>query len=127
MIELAQARTLGLLILDAARPNPFRERLARASPVPPGLSRIDTLPDHTLVALATRADAVPHGTVYVTGQGSGRRLTEAGKAEVERRLRDGQSDAIIAAAVGVDKTAIAQRRRVLGLPAVKAPRQPRRR
>jgi formylglycine-generating enzyme required for sulfatase activity len=58
LVELAQARTLGILILDAGRPNPFRERLARASPIQPGLSRIDALPSHTLVALATRADAV---------------------------------------------------------------------
>jgi formylglycine-generating enzyme required for sulfatase activity len=63
--ELSQARKLGILILDACRNNPFVERLirggrgsTRSNHVQQGLSRIDDTPSDTLVAMATRADAV---------------------------------------------------------------------
>ncbi|EWY37994.1 hypothetical protein N825_15180 [Skermanella stibiiresistens SB22] len=65
MGELAQARKLGVLILDACRNNPFADRLSknnagalRERDVSAGLSRIDDTPSDTLVALATRADAL---------------------------------------------------------------------
>src|SRR4051812_2239673 len=63
--ELTQARKLGLLILDASRNTPIAERLARSGVAvgkepgtAPGLARIDNAPDDTVVALATRADAL---------------------------------------------------------------------
>ena len=73
--ELAQARKLGLLILDVGRGTPFAERLSRSSAgvgigkepggsaapdrgVSPGMARIDNVPGNTVVALATRADAL---------------------------------------------------------------------
>ncbi|WP_109121208.1 SUMF1/EgtB/PvdO family nonheme iron enzyme [Azospirillum sp. TSO22-1] len=60
--EVSQARKLGILIIDACRNNPFVERLARSTPgrveVHAGFARIDDTPSDTLVALATRADAV---------------------------------------------------------------------
>ncbi|WP_158044101.1 SUMF1/EgtB/PvdO family nonheme iron enzyme [Skermanella pratensis] len=63
--ELAQARKLGVLILDACRNNPFADRLSRSNAgairerdVSAGLSRVDDTPSDTLVALATRADAL---------------------------------------------------------------------
>jgi formylglycine-generating enzyme required for sulfatase activity/uncharacterized caspase-like protein len=63
--EVSQARTLGIVILDACRNNPFTERLAttaiarsRAVQVGQGLARVDETPKDTLVAMATRADAV---------------------------------------------------------------------
>ncbi|GEO39253.1 hypothetical protein SAE02_34010 [Skermanella aerolata] len=65
MGELAQARKLGVLILDACRNNPFADRLSRSNAgairerdVSAGLARIDDTPSDTLVALATRADAL---------------------------------------------------------------------
>ncbi|HYG85469.1 MAG TPA: SUMF1/EgtB/PvdO family nonheme iron enzyme [Azospirillum sp.] len=60
--EVSQARKLGILILDACRNNPFVERLSRSggprTDVQHGFARIDDTPSETLVALATRADAV---------------------------------------------------------------------
>jgi len=63
--ELSQARKLGVLILDACRNNPFADRLSRSNAgalrerdVSAGLARIDDTPSDTLVALATRADAL---------------------------------------------------------------------
>lgn len=60
--ELAQARKLGILILDACRNNPFADRLVRSgtkrTEVNSGFARIDDTPSDTLVAMATRADAV---------------------------------------------------------------------
>ena len=52
--ELAQARRLGLMILDACRDNPFSAQLRQNA----GLSRIDDTPANVVVATATRADAV---------------------------------------------------------------------
>jgi formylglycine-generating enzyme required for sulfatase activity len=63
--EVSQAHTLGMVILDACRNNPFVERLSkstvarsRAVQVGAGLARVDDTPKDTLVAMATRADAV---------------------------------------------------------------------
>jgi formylglycine-generating enzyme required for sulfatase activity len=64
--EAAQARTLGIVILDACRNNPFIEKLARvqtarasrAVAVGAGLARVDETPKDTLVAMATRADSL---------------------------------------------------------------------
>lgn len=66
MGEASQARTLGIVILDACRNNPFVEKLsqtqvaraARAVKVGAGLARVDETPKDTLVAMATRADAL---------------------------------------------------------------------
>ncbi|NUB15598.1 hypothetical protein GAY28_25275, partial [Azospirillum brasilense] len=62
MGELAQARKLGILILDACRNNPFADRLVRSgtkkTEVHSGFARVDDTPTDTLVAMATRADAV---------------------------------------------------------------------
>ncbi len=68
--ELAQARKLGILILDACRNNPFVDRLSRTAArvqVGAGLARIDDTPSDTLVALATRADTIAEDG---TGQNS---------------------------------------------------------
>ncbi|HYG90231.1 MAG TPA: SUMF1/EgtB/PvdO family nonheme iron enzyme [Azospirillum sp.] len=58
--ELAQARKLGILILDACRNNPFVDRLTRTGTqrvqAHPGFGRVDDTPSDTLVAMATRAD-----------------------------------------------------------------------
>lgn len=64
--EASQARILGIIILDACRNNPFIDKLsqqvqvarARAVTVAAGLARVDAPPKDTLVAMATRADAV---------------------------------------------------------------------
>lgn len=64
--EASQAHTLGIVILDACRNNPFIDKLARvqtardmrAVTVSAGLARVDETPKDTLVALATRADAL---------------------------------------------------------------------
>jgi Predicted membrane protein len=47
----------------------------------------------------------------VVGEGRQRRLTRAGEQEVERRLAEGQGDAEIAAALGVARNSVANRRR----------------
>jgi formylglycine-generating enzyme required for sulfatase activity len=60
--EVAQARRLGIILLDACRNNPFVERLSRSLAIssrgPPsaGLARVDNVPRNTLVAMATKAD-----------------------------------------------------------------------
>ncbi|MBK1838510.1 SUMF1/EgtB/PvdO family nonheme iron enzyme [Azospirillum sp. YIM B02556] len=60
MGELAGARKLGILILDACRNNPFVDRLTRSgsnrNQAHPGLGSVDDAPSDTLVAMATRAD-----------------------------------------------------------------------
>ncbi|HYD30892.1 MAG TPA: caspase family protein, partial [Azospirillaceae bacterium] len=64
MGELAQAKQLGILMLDACRNNPFVQQLAasgdpgKALAVQAGLARVEDTPSDTLVAMATRADAV---------------------------------------------------------------------
>ncbi|HLO79035.1 MAG TPA: SUMF1/EgtB/PvdO family nonheme iron enzyme [Magnetospirillum sp.] len=65
MGEASQARTLGIVILDACRNNPFIEKLsrvqtarARAVAVGAGLARVDETPKDTLVAMATRSDSL---------------------------------------------------------------------
>ncbi|MDX1541797.1 MAG: caspase family protein, partial [Geminicoccaceae bacterium] len=58
--EIAQARGLGLVILDAARENPLAEGLRQAlgpigaQRIEDGIGRVDNLPSETLVALSTR-------------------------------------------------------------------------
>jgi hypothetical protein len=63
--ELSQAKTVGVMILDACRNNPFRERMdrsmkvaGRAASTNQGLARVDKVPRNTLVAMATRADQI---------------------------------------------------------------------
>lgn len=69
MGEISQAHMLGIVILDACRNNPFAEHLisqgeqqargeVRAISVGQGLARVDDTPKDTLVAMATRSDAV---------------------------------------------------------------------
>ena len=59
---VAQAKALGILVLDASRRNPFVERLEPAandqSTVRAGFGHIGELPPRTLVATATRAEAI---------------------------------------------------------------------
>ncbi|MBC7950445.1 MAG: SUMF1/EgtB/PvdO family nonheme iron enzyme [Rhodospirillaceae bacterium] len=99
--EASQARVLGIVILDACRNNPFAEKLAqkvqtaraRAMSVGPGLARVDATPKDTLVALATRADALAED-----GEGNHSPYAEALLANLEmqglelglffRRVRD---------------------------------------
>jgi formylglycine-generating enzyme required for sulfatase activity len=60
--EIAQARKLGIILLDACRNNPFVDRLTRSmtvasrGPASAGLARVDSVPRNTLVAMATKAD-----------------------------------------------------------------------
>lgn len=61
--EIGQARRLGIMILDAARDGPFDERLIQSGGARPvaaraGLGRVDDSPPDTIVATATRANAV---------------------------------------------------------------------
>ena len=64
MGELAGARNLGIMILDACRDNPFVDRLSQslgasqASQIGRGLGRVDDTPSDTFVAMSTRANAV---------------------------------------------------------------------
>jgi len=76
MGELAQARKLGILILDACRNNPFVDKLARTGAnrqqTHAGFARIDDTPSDTLVAMATRADQLAED-----GQGEHSPYTQA--------------------------------------------------
>ena len=61
--EISQAKTVGILLLDACRNNPFIDRMSRgvsiagrATTVQKGLARVDQVPRNTIVAMATRAD-----------------------------------------------------------------------
>jgi hypothetical protein len=55
---------------------------------------------------ASKAPAEP----WTTGEGRQKRLTGAGLAELDRRLRAGEPDAAIAAALGVSTTTVGKRR-----------------
>jgi uncharacterized caspase-like protein len=77
--EVARARKVGIIILDACRDNPFSERLARSVTVTArkvsltkGLARVDNVPRNTLVAMATRADEIAED-----GDGRNSPFTEA--------------------------------------------------
>ncbi|HEV7369692.1 caspase family protein, partial [Arenibaculum sp.] len=74
--ELAQARELGILILDACRNNPFVDRLSQAAgsalDIGAGLARVDDTPSDTMVAMATRANQVAED-----GQGNHSPFTQA--------------------------------------------------
>ncbi|HYH17244.1 MAG TPA: SUMF1/EgtB/PvdO family nonheme iron enzyme [Azospirillum sp.] len=76
MGELAQARKLGILILDACRNNPFVDKLTRTGgnrqQTHAGFTRVDDTPSDTLVAMATRADQLAED-----GQGQHSPYTEA--------------------------------------------------
>jgi hypothetical protein len=78
MDEVAQARRLGLVILDACRDNPLAERLrqalggVRSGLVGTGLARMDNLPRDTMVAFSTRP-----GEVAVDGAGQHSPYTDA--------------------------------------------------
>jgi formylglycine-generating enzyme required for sulfatase activity len=69
--EVAQAQSLGLVILDACRDNPLAEQLRRtlgpirSRLVGDGLARIENLPSDTMIAFATRP-----GEVAVDGTGA---------------------------------------------------------
>ncbi len=61
--EVGQARRLGIMILDASRDGPFDDRLIQSGGARPvaaraGLSRVDDTPPDTIVATATRANAL---------------------------------------------------------------------
>jgi hypothetical protein len=64
--EIAEAKKVGILLLDACRNNPFTDRVSRSITVaarsggtgPKGLARIDTVPRNTIVVMATRADEI---------------------------------------------------------------------
>jgi DNA-binding NarL/FixJ family response regulator len=50
-------------------------------------------------------------SAWTTGEGRSRRLTAAGRAEVDRRIAAGESDKDIAEAVGVRRNAVHNRRK----------------
>ncbi|HJS84275.1 MAG TPA: SUMF1/EgtB/PvdO family nonheme iron enzyme [Acetobacteraceae bacterium] len=62
--EVAQARKIGIILLDACRNNPFTERMSRSFATSqraiatsgPGLARVDDVPRNTMVVMATKAD-----------------------------------------------------------------------
>ena len=62
--EVAQARKLGVVLLDACRNNPFVDRLTRSMTIAgrgsssPGLARVDNVPRNTMVVMATKADQI---------------------------------------------------------------------
>jgi len=65
MGEVAQARKIGLVLLDSCRNNPFTEKVARsmlmagrAVATTPGMARIDSVPRNTMVVMATKADQI---------------------------------------------------------------------
>ncbi|HYM03756.1 MAG TPA: caspase family protein, partial [Stellaceae bacterium] len=77
--EVSQAKTVGILLLDACRNNPFIDRMSRgvnvagrATSVQKGLARIDRVPRNTVVAMATRADELAED-----GTGDNSPFTEA--------------------------------------------------
>lgn len=61
--EVARAKKVGLVILDACRDNPFIQRFAstlmsRGLGSVKGLAKVDNVPPNTAVAMATRGDAI---------------------------------------------------------------------
>ena len=78
MDEVAQARRLGLVIVDACRDNPLADRLrqalgpVRSGLVGTGLARIEDVPSDTMVAFSTRP-----GEIAIDGAGQNSPYTEA--------------------------------------------------
>jgi formylglycine-generating enzyme required for sulfatase activity len=77
MEEVAQARRLGLVIVDACRDNPLADRLrqalgVRSGLVGTGLARMENVPSDTMVAFSTRP-----GEIAVDGLGQHSPYTEA--------------------------------------------------
>jgi hypothetical protein len=63
MGEVARAKKVGLVILDACRDNPFLQRVAstlmpRGLSSAKGLAKVDNVPPNTAVAMATRGDTI---------------------------------------------------------------------
>jgi hypothetical protein len=64
MGEVARAKKVGLVILDACRDNPFVQRVASTlmarglSSSVKGLAKVDNVPPNTAVAMATRGDTI---------------------------------------------------------------------
>jgi uncharacterized caspase-like protein len=61
--EVARAKKIGLVILDACRNNPFYDKVARSVAsrglsTSKGLAKVDNVPPNTAVAMATRGDAI---------------------------------------------------------------------
>ena len=63
--EVAQARKIGIVLLDSCRNNPFIERVARSMVIAgravattPGLARVDNVPRNTMVVMAAKADQI---------------------------------------------------------------------
>jgi formylglycine-generating enzyme required for sulfatase activity len=78
--EVAQAKKVGIVLLDACRNNPFLDRLSRsfaiagraARSTQAGLARVDKVPRNTLVVMATRA-----GEIAEDGGGDDSPFTQA--------------------------------------------------
>jgi hypothetical protein len=91
--DAARAATLGLVILDACRDNPFVRRVAEASGatrsmvVGRGLGRISDVPNNTMIAYATQS-----GNIALDGTGAGNSpyaqalVHHLGAAETDIRL-----------------------------------------
>ncbi len=66
MAEVAQARQLGMVILDACRNNPLADNLrqslgpVRSKLIGPGMARVEDVPPDTLVAFSTRFDQLAY-------------------------------------------------------------------
>jgi DNA-binding NarL/FixJ family response regulator len=76
--------------------------------------RVARLEARIIEVLGDTPPDTPKDTPFATGQGRARRLTPAGEVEVNRRIIDGQSDADIAAALGVSPNAVKNRRQSIG-------------
>ncbi|MFO1073302.1 MAG: SUMF1/EgtB/PvdO family nonheme iron enzyme [Geminicoccaceae bacterium] len=99
MGELGGAKSLGIMILDACRDNPFVDRLSQslgasqASQIGRGLGRIDDTPSDTFVAMSTRANAVAEDGEADHSPFAAALITELGTPGLElglffRRVRD---------------------------------------
>ena len=99
--EVAAAKKLGLVFLDACRDNPLAERLARnlgtqARRVAPGLARVDDVPTNTLVAFATGSNAVAFDGTTQHSPYTTALLTYLAEPDVELRLMLGKvRDAVL--------------------------------
>jgi len=124
--DASQASELGLVILDACRDNPFLKRMAesigatRSLTLGRGLSRVDDVPNKTLIAYATQAGNValdgesaansPYATAlikHLLTPGRDVRLVFSAVRDEVVRLTEGRQEPFIYGSLGADEIFLA--------------------
>lgn len=101
------ARMVGAGSVPAGISTPAAARQQEMFPAPAA----QTVPRSTKAPAAAGRAGEDQGEVWAQGEGRGRRLTPAGKAELARRLAAGETNREIAEALGIRPNAVANARK----------------